>query len=419
MYSQVLLLEQQEPQMLSEYHTSGGYGALQGALKSFSPEDLIDVIKQSNLRGRGGAGFPTGLKWSFIPKQSNRAKWLLCNADEGEPGTFKDRVIMEQTPHLLLEGMALACYAIESHVAYIYIRGEYTLAAKRMEQAIHECRDKGFLGKNIFGSGFDLDIHVHRGAGAYICGEETALIESLEGKRGQPRFKPPFPAVEGFYRGPTAVNNVETLACVPHIVKQGAEWFRSIGHEKCPGPKLYCLSGHVRKPGLYELPMGIPLRQLIEVQGGGTLSGREIKGVIPGGVSAPVLPESALDVAMDFEALAGVGSMLGSAGVIVMQEGTCMVKVALRIIHFFSHESCGKCTPCRDGLVWVEQLLRRIETGNGKPGDIEELDRLCGIIEGNTFCLLGDGAIMALRGLLNNYRQEFEYHIKRGYCLAA
>jgi NADH-quinone oxidoreductase subunit F len=419
MYSKVLLLDQQEPQMLSEYRSSGGYGALEKALKSFSPDDLIDALKQANLRGRGGAGFPTGLKWSFVPKQSKQAKWLLCNADEGEPGTFKDRVIMEQTPHQLLEGMALACYAIGSHTAYIYIRGEYTLAAKRLEQAIQECRDKGFLGKSIFGSGFDLNIHVHRGAGAYICGEETALIESLEGKRGQPRFKPPFPAVEGFYRGPTAVNNVETLACVPHIVKQGAEWFRSIGSEECPGPKLYCLSGHVRKPGLYELPMGIPLRQLIEEQGGGTLSGRGIKGVIPGGVSAPVLIESALDVAMDFDSLAEVGSMLGSAGVIVMQEGTCMVKVAHRIIHFFSHESCGKCTPCRDGLVWVEQLLRRIEAGNGKPGDIEELDRLCGNIAGNTFCLLGDGAIMALRGLLNNYRQEFEYHIARGYCVAA
>ena len=405
--------------MLSEYLTSGGYGALEGALKNSSPDDLIDLIKQANLRGRGGAGFPTGLKYSFIPKQSERAKWLLCNADEGEPGTFKDRVIMEQTPHQLLEGMALASYAIGSHTAYIYIRGEYVLAAKILEQAIQECRDKGILGKSIFGSDFDLDIHVHRGAGAYICGEETALIESLEGKRGQPRYKPPFPAVEGFYRGPTAVNNVETLACIPHIVNQGAEWFLSIGNERSPGPKLYCLSGHVRKPGLYELPMGTPLRQMIEEQGGGTLSGGAIKGVIPGGVSTPVLPESALDVAMDFDSLAKAGSSLGSAGVIVMQEGTCMVKVAHRIIHFFSHESCGKCTPCRDGLVWVEQLLRRIEAGNGKPGDIEELDRLCGIIDGNTFCMLGDGAIMALRGLLLNYRQEFEHHISRRHCVAA
>ncbi len=419
MYSQILLLDQQEPQMLSEYLTSGGYSAFEEALKNSSPDDLIDVIKQAHLRGRGGAGFPTGLKWSFIPKQSDRAKWLLCNADEGEPCTFKDRVIMEQTPHQLLEGMALASYAIGSHTAYIYIRGEYVLAAKILEQAIQECRDKGILGKNIFGSGFDLDIHVHRGAGAYICGEETALIESLEGKRGQPRYKPPFPAVEGFYRGPTAVNNVETLACVPHIVKQGAKWFLSIGNEKCPGPKLFCLSGHVRKPGVYELPMGTPLRQLIEEQGGGTLSGGAIKGVIPGGVSSPVLPESALDVAMDFDSLAEVGSMLGSGGVIVMQEGTCMVKVAHRIIHFFSHESCGKCTPCREGLTWVEKVLRRIESGNGKPGDIDELDRLCGNIAGNTFCMLGDGAIMALRGLLNNYRSEFEQHISRGHCAAA
>jgi len=419
MYSKVLLLDQREPQDLAQYRAAGGYQALDTILKSYSPEDLTGLVKQANLRGRGGAGFSTGLKWSFVPRQSERPKWLLCNADEGEPGTFKDRILMEQTPHQLIEGMALACYAIGSETAYIYIRGEYTLATRRLQEAITECRSTGLLGQDILGSGFNLEMHIHRGGGAYICGEETALIESLEGKRGQPRFKPPFPAVEGFYRGPTVVNNVETLVCIPHIVNRGADWFSAIGSERCPGPKLYCLSGHIRNPGLYELPMGVPLRQLVEEQGGGTLSGGPVKGVIPGGVSAAILPESQLDVAMDFDALAAAGSMLGSAGVIVMQEGTCMVKVAHNIIHFFSHESCGKCTPCREGLDWAAQLLARIEAGQGKPGDVEELERLCGIIAGNTFCLLGDGAIMALRGLLNNYREEFEYHIAQGHCMAA
>ena len=420
MYEQVLLLEKQGPayQDLAGYRAAGGYTALSKSLREYSPEQLIDLVKESNLRGRGGAGFPTGMKWSFVPRQTASAKWLLCNADEGEPGTFKDRVIMEATPHLLLEGMIITAYAIGAAKAYIYIRGEYVQAMRRLECSIQECLQARLLGKNILGSGFDLNIYLHRGAGAYICGEETALIESLEGNRGQPRFKPPFPAISGFYKGPTVINNVETLACVPPIVQRGADWFRSIGSEKCPGPKLYCLSGHVKHPGLYELPMGISLRELVEEYGGGTLSGKRIKAVIPGGISAALLPESGLDIAMDFDALSAAGTMLGSAGVIVMDESTSMVKVAHRIIEFFHHESCGKCTPCREGLAWIEQMLRRIKTGEGKPGDLEALQRLYGNIAGNTFCLLGDGAVMALRGVVVNFRDEFVEHIEEG-CRAA
>jgi len=394
-------------QGLKEYQASGGYAAFTRSLRDYTPEQVIELVKAANLRGRGGAGFPTGLKWSFVPKESPAAKWLLCNADEGEPGTFKDRIIMEETPHLLLEGMCIAAYAIGAARAYLYIRGEYLLAAQRLERSIHECRQAGLLGENIQGSGFSLDIRIHRSAGAYICGEETALIESLEGHRGQPRFKPPFPAISGFYKGPTVINNVETLACVAPIVRRGADWFRSIGSEKCPGPKLYCLSGHVKHPGLYELPMGTPLRALVEEHAGGTLSGKRIKAVIPGGISAALLPETALDIAMDFDALSAVGTMLGSAGVIVMDESTDMVKVAHRIIAFFNHESCGKCTPCREGLAWLEQILARIVSGAGKAGDLEALERLYGNIEGNTFCLLGDGAVMALRGVVDNFRGEF------------
>ena len=416
MYEQVLLLEKRdsEYQDLAGYRSVGGYSALSSTLRDSTPEQLIDLVKEAKLRGRGGAGFPTGVKWSFVPKGSANAKWLLCNADEGEPGTFKDRIIMEQTPHLLLEGMILAAYAIGAAKAYIYIRAEYVTAIRRLEREIQACLEAGLLGKDILGSGFDLDIYLHRGAGAYICGEETALIESLEGNRGQPRFKPPFPAVSGFYKGPTVVNNVETLACVPPLVQRGAEWFRSIGSEKCPGPKLYCLSGHVKRPGLYELPMGISLRELVEEHAGGTHSGKKIKAVIPGGLSAALLPEQALDIAMDFDTLSAAGTMLGSAGVIVMDESTCMVQVAHRIIEFFHHESCGKCTPCREGLAWVEQMLGRIKDGEARSGDLESMERLYGNIEGNTFCLLGDGAVMALRGVVKNFRHEFIERIQQG-----
>ncbi|MBK5571580.1 NADH-quinone oxidoreductase subunit NuoF [Ensifer sp. SSB1] len=417
MYEPVLLknLDVADAHLLATYEAGGGYRALNKALKEHTPEEIINLVKTSNLRGRGGAGFPTGMKWSFVPK-GNRQKYLCCNADEGEPGTFKDRIIMERDPHQLIEGMAIAAYAIGAEVAYVYIRGEYVLAMRRLEQAIAEAKTKGYLGSRILGSDFNFIVHVHCGAGAYICGEETAMLDSLEGKRAQPRLKPPFPAVAGLYASPTVINNVETLVCVPHIVARGADWFRSIGPAKSPGPKLYCVSGQVRKPGLYELPMGIPLRELVEDHAGGVPVGRRIKAVIPGGVSAPVIPEPGLDVAMDFDSLAAVGSMLGSAGVIVVDDTTCMVKVATRIVEFFHHESCGKCTPCREGLNWAVKVLRRIEAGKGAPGDMEQLDMLCKGIFGNTFCALGDGAAMGLRASLAHFRDEFVAHIEERRC---
>jgi len=418
MYEPVLLKNVHVPDghLLSTYEAGGGYRGLAKALKEYTPDEIIDLVKRSNLRGRGGAGFPTGMKWSFVPKRADKAKYLCCNADEGEPGTFKDRIVMERDPHQLIEGMAISAYAIGAEVAYVYIRGEYVLAIRRLEQAIAEAKAKGYLGTRILGSDFNFVVHVHCGAGAYICGEETAMLDSLEGKRAQPRLKPPFPAVAGLYASPTVINNVETLVCVPHIVARSADWFRSIGPEKSPGPKLYCVSGQVRKPGLYELPMGIPLRELVEDHAGGPPAGRKIKAVIPGGVSAPVIPEPGLDIGMDFDSLAAAGTMLGSAGVIVVDDTTCMVKVATRIIEFFHHESCGKCTPCREGLNWVVKVLRRIEAGEGAPGDMEQLDMLCKGIFGNTFCALGDGAAMGLRASLAHFREEFVAHIEERKC---
>ncbi len=418
MYEPVLLknVNVQDGHLLSTYEAGGGYRGLHKALKEHTPDDIIDLIKRSNLRGRGGAGFPTGMKWSFVPKRADKPKYLCCNADEGEPGTFKDRIVMERDPHQLVEGMAISAYAIGAEVAYVYVRGEYVLAIRRLEQAIAEAKAKGYLGMRILGSDFNFVVHVHCGAGAYICGEETAMLDSLEGKRAQPRLKPPFPAVAGLYASPTVINNVETLVCVPHIVARGPDWFRGIGPEKSPGPKLYCVSGQVRMPGLYELPMGIPLRELVEDHAGGPPAGRKIKAVIPGGVSAPVIPERGLDVGMDFDSLAAAGTMLGSAGVIVVDDTTCMVKVATRIIEFFHHESCGKCTPCREGLNWVVKVLRRIEAGEGAPGDMEQLDMLCKGIFGNTFCALGDGAAMGLRASLAHFREEFVAHIEERKC---
>ncbi len=401
---------------LGAYEASGGYQALATVLRDYSPGELIELVKDSRLKGRGGAGFATGVKWGFVPKNPACKKYLCCNADEGEPGTFKDRAIMEKDPHQMIEGMILSAYAIGAETAYIYIRGEYTLSTQRLEAALEEAYDKGYLGRRILGSDLSLDIYVHRGAGAYICGEETALIESLEGRRGQPRLKPPFPAIEGLYASPTVVNNVETLACVPHIVTRGAEWFRGIGSEKSPGPKLYCLSGHVSKPGLYELPMGIPLRRLVEEHAGGARPGRKIKAVIPCGVSAPMIPESGLDVCMDFDSLAAAHTMLGSAGVIVIDDNDCIVRVVTRIIEFFAHESCGKCNPCREGLSWAVKILRRLENGEGEEGDLEQLEFLCGGIFGNTFCALGDGAAWGLRGALQHFRDEFVRHVEKKEC---
>ncbi|MCG7522334.1 NADH-quinone oxidoreductase subunit NuoF [Ruegeria sp. Ofav3-42] len=405
-----------DSQQLSVYEAVGGYTALAKVLKEYPPEEVIEIVKDSGLRGRGGAGFPTGVKWSFVPKGGETPKYLCCNADEGEPGTFKDRIIMEEDPHLLIEGMAICAHAIGAETAYVYVRGEYVKAIRTLQAAISEAQEKGYLGHRIMGSDFSFDVHIHEGAGAYICGEETAMLESLQGRRAQPKLKPPFPAVAGLYDSPTVINNVETLACLPAIVERGAHWFHGIGPEKSPGPKLYCLSGHLRKPGLYELPMGIPLRELIEEYGGGPPKGRRIKAVIPGGVSAPLIPECGLDVGMDFDSLAAAGSMLGSAGVIAIDDSTCIVKVATRIIEFFHHESCGKCTPCREGLDWVVKILRRIEAGEGAPNDLDQLEGLCNGIFGNTFCALGDGAAMGLRASLEHFRDEFVAHIDEGRC---
>ena len=418
MFEPVLLRNMDVPDshLLTTYEAGGGYRALAKALREHTPEEIIDLVKRSNLRGRGGAGFPTGMKWSFVPKQAGKPKYLCCNADEGEPGTFKDRIIMERDPHQLIEGLAISAYAIGAETAYVYIRGEYVLAIRRLEQAIVEAHAKGYLGTRILGSDFSFFVHIHCGAGAYICGEETAMLDSLEGKRAQPRLKPPFPAVAGLYASPTVINNVETMAGVPLIVARGADWFRGIGPDKSPGPKLYCLSGQVRKPGLYELPMGIPLRELVEDRAGGPPPERKIKAVIPGGVSAPVIPESGLDVGMDFDSLAAAGTMLGSAGVIVIDDSTCMVKVATRIVEFFHHESCGKCTPCREGLDWAAKVLRRVEAGQGAPGDLEQLRALCKGIFGNTFCALGDGAAMGLRAALAHFEHEFVAHIEEQRC---
>ncbi|KIC09250.1 NADH dehydrogenase [Leisingera sp. ANG-M1] len=400
-------IENPDAPEIAVYESSGGYEGLRIVLRDFAPDQVIEAVKSSSLRGRGGAGFPTGMKWSFVPKDSGKPHYLCCNADEGEPGTFKDRILMERDPHQLIEGMVIAAYAIGANTAYLYIRGEYGLSIRQCEQAIAAAYAKGYLGKDILGSGFDLDIHIHKGAGAYICGEETALLESIEGKRGQPKLKPPFPAVAGLYECPTVVNNVETLACLPHLFRRGVEWFTSIGPEDGPGPKLFCFSGQVKRPGVYEVPMGLPLGEMLEVYGGGALSGR-FKAAIPGGVSAPMFPESGFDVKMDFSSLAAAGSMLGSAGVIGLDESASIPRVARRITEFFSHESCGKCTPCREGLTWAAKILRRIEAGEGAPGDVAQLDMLCGSIFGKSFCALGDGAAWALGAALKHFRHEFE-----------
>lgn len=401
---------------IDKYIEYGGYKAVREALKS-NRDHIIQVVKESGLRGRGGAGFSTGLKWSFIPKDPTIQKYLCCNADEGEPGTFKDRGIMDNDPHLLLEGMMITSYAIGASVAYIYIRGEFAFGIRRLQAAIDEAYAKGFLGKNIFGSEFSLDMYIHSGSGAYICGEETALLESIEGYRAQPRKKPPFPALAGLYGKPTVINNVETLSCIPAIIEKGAKWFSSIGPEKSPGPKIFGVSGHVKRPGLYELPMGTTLREIIFDHCGGMLNDKKLKAVIPGGISAPMLIAKDLDTPMDFDSVAAKGSMLGSGAVIVMDETTCMVKMAYIINRFFSHESCGKCTPCREGTAWLTNILKRLEHGEGKDGDVELLESVGTNIFGRTFCPLGDGAVMALRGTLKYFKDEFVYHVKNKRCM--
>jgi len=398
------------------YEAGGGYRALALALAKMSPADVIETVKQSGLRGRGGAGFPTGLKWSFMPKDKDpkRPHYLLNNADESEPGTFKDRVLMEKDPHLVVESTLLSGYAMQADACYVYIRGEYVHAAKVLEQAIGEAYHKGYAGKNILGSGWDCEIVLHRGAGAYICGEETALMTSLEGNRGYPRVKPPFPAASGMWGMPTTINNVETLACVPFIIERGAEWFAGIGpDEKNTGPKLYCLSGHVKQPGTYEEPMGYPLMDLIHVNGGGMLhDDRPLKAVVPGGISVPVLRAADCKVNLDFDSLAKAGSALGSAGVMVMDSSTCMVEALHRTEYFFAHESCGQCTPCREGCGWMKKILERMLHGKGRPEDLELLMNVADNIEGNTICALGDAAAWPVQSYLKRFREEFEAKIQ-------
>jgi NADH-quinone oxidoreductase subunit F len=400
---------------LDFYLQHQGYEALRKAL-AMTPNEVIEIVKASGLRGRGGAGFPTGMKWQFVPKDSPRPKYICCNADESEPGTFKDHVLMERNPHLLIEGCAIGCHAIGAKTAYIYIRGEFYHVQRVLEDAIAEAYARGYLGRNIFGSSFDCDVYVHRGAGAYEAGEETALIESLEGKRAQPRNKPPFPAVAGLYNCPTAVNNVETLANVPLIVLNGAAWFAGLGPDKNSGPKLYCISGHVVKPGVYEAPMSVTLRQLIYDCAGGIPNGRQLKAVIPGGSSTPVVLPDALDAQASFEGLAKAGSMLGSAGCVVVDDSTCMVWLAENLLHFYRHESCGKCTPCREGTDWLLKILRRIERGDGQTRDIDLMLGIATNIGGKTLCPFGDAAIAPVISTITHFRHEFEAHIRERRC---
>jgi len=401
---------------LDVYLAHGGYEAARQALTTLKPEEVTEQVKASNLRGRGGAGFVAGVKWGFLPKDSPKPVYLCCNADESEPGTFKDRAIMEWNTHILLEGILIAGYAIKSHTAYIYIRGEFVLGVKRLEEAIAEAYAKGFLGKNIFGTGYDRDVYVHRGAGAYICGEETGLIESLEGKRAYPRIKPPFPAVYGLFGCPTIVQNVETLACVPSIIKNGPAWFKAIGPETGPGPKIYGVSGHVEKPGLYELPMGMPLRTVIYDYAGGIRGGKKLKAVMPAGSSFPVLTPDEIDVNMDFDSMRKINAFLGTAGIIVMDEDTCMVRALGIVDRFYHHESCGQCSPCREGTGWLHKLLVRLEEGNGQAEDIELMNRISDNMMGNTVCVLADAAAMPTQSYISKFRDEFLAHVTQGGC---
>ena len=398
------------------YLSRGGYKALPKALQ-YKPAELVAMMKASGLRGRGGAGFPSGLKWGFMPQDPLIQKYVCVNADEGEPGTFKDRELVEKDPHQIIEGTIIACYAVGASRAYAYFRAAFDLSAKRWLKAIDEAYAHGFLGKNILGSGFDVDLSLQRGAGAYICGEETAMLNSLEGKRGEPRLKPPYPAQVGLFASPTLVHNVETLANVPHIVLNGPEWFASIGTKRSPGPKIFCVSGHVKRSGNYELPLGVSLREIIFQHAGGVVDDRDIKAVIPGGTSTPVLTKEHLDVRMDFESLAEVGSALGTGAIIVLHDGTCMVDVARRIMRFYVDESCGRCTPCRVGTLRMLEILERMEGGQGRDDDVETLLVLAKSITGNTFCPLGDAAAIPIRSNIERFREEFDYHVQHKSCM--
>ena len=414
--NQQILLEhirQPDQHTLAGYESRGGYEAIKKAI-SMDPLAVIEEMKKSGLRGRGGAGFSAGMKWSFVPRNSNKPVYIVCNADESEPGTFKDRLLLEKNPHAVIEGMMIAALAVQSHWMCVYIRGEYAYPYAQLKQAVNEAYAKGFLGKNIFGTEYSLELVVHRGAGAYICGEETGLLESLEGKKGQPRLKPPFfPATMGLYHSPTVLNNVETFASVPWIIKNGADAYSALGTEKSKGTKLMSVSGHVNKPGVYEVEMGYPFKRFLEEECGGMLNGRKLKAVVPGGSSMPILTaEEIEDATIDYECMNKLGTYLGSGGVIVMDETVDMVDALRNLTHFYAHESCGQCTPCREGGHWVEKIFNRMYDGEGLPGDLELLDSICSQIAGHTICMLGDSIVMPVKSYTTKFKDEFRQRIE-------
>lgn len=407
-----------KPWTLESYLSVGGYESLKKILTEKIPaEDIIEEVKTSALRGRGGAGFPTGLKWSFMPRQAPGQKYIVCNSDEGEPGTCKDRDILRYNPHQLIEGMAIAGYCIGADMGYNYIRGEFWEPFSRFDNALKEAREAGYLGEKLFGSDFNFDLHAHLGGGAYICGEETALLESIEGKKGQPRFKPPFPASFGLYGKPTTINNTETLASIPVIVEKGGQWFLEMGKPNNGGTKIFSVSGNVKRPGNYEIKMGTPFSELLEMCGG-MKDGYKLKAVIPGGSSSPVIPgEQMMDVTMDYDDISRAGSMLGSGAVIILDDQMCMVNALARLSHFYHEESCGQCTPCREGTGWLSRVMHRIEHGEGRQEDLDLLDKVAGDIMGRTICALGEAASMPVKGFLKHYRDEFQYHIDHKKCM--
>jgi NADH-quinone oxidoreductase subunit F len=409
--------EDKRPLSLKEYEKVGGYDAVRKVMKGMSPKSIQELVKDSNLRGRGGAGFATGLKWSFVPMDAPKPKYLIANADEMEPGTFKDRILLECTPHQLIEGMILSAYAIQADQSFVFLRWAYKTAAEAITKAIHEAYDAGYLGKNILGSGFDLDMHLHTGVGRYMCGEETALLNSLEGKRATPRAKPPFPQISGLFGKPTIVNNVETLCCIPHIVNKGAAWFQGLSLTKDAGTKIFGISGKVKKPGAWELPMGIPMRELIDEYGGGMQDGVKFRGALPGGASVDFLVEEHLDVKLDYTNVAAAGSRLGTGTLIILDDKTCPVGFVQNMEHFFAQESCGFCTPCREGLPWVAKILASLDTGEGREEDLNLLDFHTKYLgPGNTFCALAPGAMAPLQSALKYFRKDFEKHIHEQKC---
>lgn len=408
-----------QPLDLKGYEQTGGYQAARTAVQTMSPAEVIDVVKRADLKGRGGAGFSAGLKWSFVPMGADapQPKYVIANADEMEPGTFKDRLLLEGDPHQLIEGLIIAAFAVQASSGYIFLRWAYRLAAKRLQQAIAEAYHAGYLGQRILGSDYSFDLHLHTSAGRYICGEETALLNSLEGKRPIPRAKPPFPQTSGLWGKPTVVNNVETLCNVPHIISNGPDWFRGLSRGQDSGTKLYGVSGHVKRPGLWELPLGTPIREILEEHAGGMREGYRFRGLLPGGASTDFLVEEHLDLPMDFSSVQQAGSRLGTANMIVLDDRTCPVGMVHNLEHFFAQESCGWCTPCREGLPWTRNLLAAIEQGQGRPADLERLDRNCKLLgPGNTYCALAPGAVEPLQSALKYFREDFERHIREQRC---